>query len=149
VAVIFDKGSHTFRNDLYSDYKANRDEMPEDLRPQIPLTRDATEAFNIACIELEGFEADDIIATLACQAREAGGRGDDPLLRQGPDAAGRRRHRRDARPAMKNRRASTPRACLRSSASARSGWSTCRRWRATASTTCPARPASGSRPPRC
>ncbi|KUF10646.1 DNA polymerase I [Pseudoponticoccus marisrubri] len=74
VAVVFDKGSHTFRNDLYDQYKANRDEMPEDLRPQIPLTRRATEAFNIACKEIEGFEADDIMATLACQAREAGGR---------------------------------------------------------------------------
>jgi DNA polymerase-1 len=74
VAVIFDKGSHTFRNDLYDQYKANRDEMPEDLRPQIPLTRRATEAFNIACKEMEGYEADDIIATLACQARAAGGR---------------------------------------------------------------------------
>ena len=74
VAVIFDKGSHTFRNDLYDLYKANREAMPEDLRPQIPLTRRATEAFNIACKELEGYEADDIIATLACQARDAGGR---------------------------------------------------------------------------
>ncbi|MEL7166843.1 MAG: DNA polymerase, partial [Pseudomonadota bacterium] len=74
VAVIFDKGSHTFRNDIYDLYKANRDEMPEDLRPQIPLTRTATEAFNIACKEKEGYEADDIIATLAVQAREAGGR---------------------------------------------------------------------------
>ena len=73
-AVVFDKGSHTFRNDLYDLYKANRDEMPEDLRPQIPLTRDATRAFNIACLEQEGFEADDIIATLAVRAREAGGR---------------------------------------------------------------------------
>jgi DNA polymerase-1 len=74
VAVIFDKGSHTFRNDMYDLYKANREAMPEDLRPQIPLTRTATEAFNIACKELEGFEADDIIATLSCQARAAGGR---------------------------------------------------------------------------
>jgi len=73
-AVVFDKGSHTFRNDLYDLYKANRDEMPEDLRPQIPLTRDATRAFNIACLEEEGFEADDIIASLACKARDAGGR---------------------------------------------------------------------------
>ncbi|MEM6728753.1 MAG: 5'-3' exonuclease H3TH domain-containing protein, partial [Pseudomonadota bacterium] len=73
-AVVFDKGSHTFRNDMYDQYKANRDEMPEDLRPQIPLTREATVAFNIACLEQEGFEADDIIATLACKAREAGGR---------------------------------------------------------------------------
>ena len=74
VAVIFDKGSHTFRNELYDEYKANREAMPEDLRPQIPLTRDATRAFNIACEEIEGFEADDIIATLAVQARDAGGR---------------------------------------------------------------------------
>ena len=74
VAVVFDKGSHTFRNDLYDQYKANREAMPEDLRPQIPLTRDATRAFNIACLETEGYEADDIIATLARQAREAGGR---------------------------------------------------------------------------
>ncbi|MEO1452236.1 MAG: DNA polymerase I [Pseudomonadota bacterium] len=73
-AVVFDKGSHTFRNDLYDLYKANRDAMPEDLRPQIPLTREATRAFNLACLEQEGFEADDIIATLACQARDAGGR---------------------------------------------------------------------------
>ncbi|MEZ5676904.1 MAG: DNA polymerase I [Thalassovita sp.] len=74
VAVIFDKGSHTFRNDLYDLYKANREAMPEDLRPQIPLTREATIAFNIACKELAGYEADDIIATLSVQARDAGGR---------------------------------------------------------------------------
>ncbi|MEL6295485.1 MAG: DNA polymerase I [Pseudomonadota bacterium] len=74
IAVIFDKGSHTFRNDMYDRYKANREAMPEDLRPQIPLTRRATEAFNIACKEMEGYEADDIIATLSCQARDAGGR---------------------------------------------------------------------------
>ncbi|CAM4242530.1 DNA polymerase I [Palleronia rufa] len=73
-AVVFDKGSHTFRNDMYDLYKANRDEMPEALRPQIPLTREATRAFNVACLEQEGFEADDIIATLACKARDAGGR---------------------------------------------------------------------------
>ena len=72
-AVIFDKGSHTFRNDLYDQYKANRDEIPEDLKPQMPLTRDATRAFNIACEEIEGYEADDIIATLAVTARNAGG----------------------------------------------------------------------------
>ncbi|MEO9822774.1 MAG: DNA polymerase I [Paracoccaceae bacterium] len=73
VAVIFDKGSHTFRNDLYDQYKANREAMPEDLRPQMPLTREATKAFNIACKEIEGYEADDIIATLSVQARDAGG----------------------------------------------------------------------------
>ncbi len=74
VAVIFDHSGKTFRNDLYDLYKANRPPAPEDLRPQFPLTRDATRAFNIACKEIEGFEADDIIATLAHQARDAGGR---------------------------------------------------------------------------
>ena len=74
IAVIFDKGSHTFRNDIYDKYKANREAMPEDLRPQMPLTRLATAAFNIACEEMAGYEADDIIATLATQARSLGGK---------------------------------------------------------------------------
>lgn len=74
VAVIFDHSGKSFRNDLYDQYKANRPPAPEDLRPQFPLTRDATRAFNIACKEVEGYEADDIIATLAHQARAAGGR---------------------------------------------------------------------------
>ncbi len=74
VAVIFDYSGKSFRNEMYDQYKANRPPAPEDLVPQFPLTRDATRAFNIACKEVEGFEADDIIATLACQARDAGGR---------------------------------------------------------------------------
>ncbi len=74
VAVIFDHSGRSFRNDLYPLYKAHRPPAPEDLVPQFPLTRDATRAFNIACKEMEGFEADDIIATLSCQARDAGGR---------------------------------------------------------------------------
>ena len=73
VAVIFDHSGKTFRNDMYDLYKANRSATPEDLIPQFPLTRTATRAFNVACKEVEGFEADDIIATLACRAREAGG----------------------------------------------------------------------------
>ncbi|WP_417248430.1 DNA polymerase I [Celeribacter sp.] len=73
-AVIFDYSGKTFRNDLYSAYKANRPPAPEDLVPQFPLTRAATRAFNVACIEIEGFEADDIIGTLSHQARDAGGR---------------------------------------------------------------------------
>ncbi len=71
-AVIFDAGSYTFRNDLYPDYKAHRPEPPEDLRPQFPIIRDATRAFNVACIEQEGYEADDLIATYTTQAVEAG-----------------------------------------------------------------------------
>ncbi|MFV0294046.1 MAG: DNA polymerase I [Paracoccus sp. (in: a-proteobacteria)] len=74
VAVIFDHSGKTFRSDIYPEYKANRPPAPEDLVPQFPLTREATRAFSIPCIELENFEADDIIATLACQARAAGGR---------------------------------------------------------------------------
>ncbi len=73
IAVIFDHSSKTFRNEIYPDYKANRPPPPEDLRPQFPLTREATRAFNVACIETPGFEADDIIATLAKAAVEAGG----------------------------------------------------------------------------
>ncbi len=73
-AVIFDYSGKTFRNDLYPEYKANRPPAPEDLVPQFPLTREATRAFNVACHEIEGYEADDIIATLANQARDLGGR---------------------------------------------------------------------------
>jgi len=65
IAVIFDKGHLTFRNEIYADYKANREATPEDLVPQFALIRDATRAFNVPCIEHEGFEADDIIATYA------------------------------------------------------------------------------------
>ncbi|MCP5072448.1 MAG: DNA polymerase I [Rhodobacteraceae bacterium] len=74
VAVVFDHKGKTFRSDIYPEYKANRPPAPEDLVPQFPLTRDATRAFNLACIETEGFEADDIIATLATRARDAGAR---------------------------------------------------------------------------
>ncbi|WP_316013787.1 DNA polymerase I [Roseobacter sp. HKCCA0434] len=74
LAVIFDHSSDTFRNEIYPQYKANRPPMPEELRPQIPLTREATRAFGIACIEQEGWEADDLIATYAEQARAAGAR---------------------------------------------------------------------------
>jgi DNA polymerase-1 len=71
-AVIFDHSSYSFRNDIYPDYKAHRPEPPEDLRPQFPIIRDATRAFNVACIEQEGYEADDLIATYTTQAVEAG-----------------------------------------------------------------------------
>ncbi len=74
VAVIFDHKGKTFRSDIYPEYKANRPPAPEDLVPQFPLTREATKAFNLACIETEGYEADDIIATLAVRARDAGAR---------------------------------------------------------------------------
>ena len=62
-AVIFDYSSKTFRNALYDQYKANRSAPPEELIPQFGLIREATRAFNLPCIEMEGFEADDLIAT--------------------------------------------------------------------------------------
>ena len=73
LVVVFDAKGKTFRSDIYPEYKMNRPPAPEDLIPQFPLTRVATRAFGLACIEQEGFEADDIMATLAVQAREAGG----------------------------------------------------------------------------
>ncbi|TPW26467.1 DNA polymerase I [Pararhizobium mangrovi] len=71
-AVIFDHSAKNFRHDLYTDYKANRSAPPEDLVPQFALIRQATRAFNIPCIEREGFEADDIIATYARLAEGVG-----------------------------------------------------------------------------
>jgi DNA polymerase-1 len=72
LAVIFDYSSKTFRKDLYDAYKANRSAPPEELIPQFGLIRHATRAFNLPCIETEGFEADDIIATYARQAEALG-----------------------------------------------------------------------------
>jgi len=63
LAVILDHSSESFRNQIYDQYKANRPEPPEDLIPQFPLIRDATRAFSLPCIEMEGFEADDLIAS--------------------------------------------------------------------------------------
>jgi DNA polymerase-1 len=71
LAVVFDAGAKTFRNKIYPLYKANRPEPPEDLLPQFPLVRDATRAFNVACVELQDYEADDLIATYTRLAREA------------------------------------------------------------------------------
>ncbi|MFD1333330.1 5'-3' exonuclease H3TH domain-containing protein, partial [Methylopila musalis] len=72
LAVVFDKSETTFRKDLYADYKANRSEPPEDLIPQFPLIRTATRAFSIPALEQGGYEADDLIATYARLAAEAG-----------------------------------------------------------------------------
>ena len=76
---IFDKSEVTFRNELYPDYKAQRPPAPEDLVPQFRLIRDATRAFNLPCIEMAGFEADDIIATYATAGRRRRRAGDDRL----------------------------------------------------------------------
>ena len=73
LAVIFDAGRHTFRNRLYDQYKAQRPEPPEELRPQFALVREATRAFGVPAIELADWEADDLIASYARAAVEAGG----------------------------------------------------------------------------
>ena len=72
LAVIFDAGKTTFRNTIYPQYKANRPDPPEDLIPQFPLVRDATRAFNVSCVEMANYEADDLIATYARLAHEKG-----------------------------------------------------------------------------
>jgi DNA polymerase I len=73
IAVVFDAGRENFRNEIYEDYKANRPPPPDELVPQFPLIRDAVKAFNVACVEQEGFEADDLIASYAREIVDAGG----------------------------------------------------------------------------
>ncbi|MBT3906392.1 MAG: DNA polymerase I [Rhodospirillaceae bacterium] len=72
IAVVFDRARKTFRNEIYGEYKAHRPPPPDDLIPQFALVREATRALNIAEVGMEGYEADDLIATYARQAREIG-----------------------------------------------------------------------------
>jgi DNA polymerase I len=72
LAVVFDKSERTFRTELYPNYKANRTDPPDDLRPQFPLIREAVRAFDLPCLEQLGYEADDLIATYVRQACEMG-----------------------------------------------------------------------------
>jgi DNA polymerase-1 len=76
LAVIFDASEKTFRSELYPAYKAHRPPAPEDLVPQFALIREATRAFNVPAVEMDGFEADDLIATYARQASALGARVD-------------------------------------------------------------------------
>ncbi|MBC8394008.1 MAG: DNA polymerase I [Deltaproteobacteria bacterium] len=71
-AMLFDAKGPTFRHQLYTEYKANRPPMPEDMSVQIPYIKEATKAFNLPVFEMQGYEADDLIGTLARQAEEAG-----------------------------------------------------------------------------
>ncbi len=72
LAVIFDKSEKTFRTQMYPDYKAHRPDPPDDLKPQFKFIREAVQAFDLPCLEQDGFEADDLIATYVRQATEAG-----------------------------------------------------------------------------
>lgn len=70
IAVAFDPGGPTFRNEIYEQYKAHREKMPEDIQLSIPYIQDIIKAFNIPMIGVEGYEADDVIGTLAYQAKD-------------------------------------------------------------------------------
>ena len=72
LAVVFDLSERTFRTEMYPDYKAHRPDPPDDLRPQFPLIREAVAAFDLPCLEQQGYEADDLIATYVREACEAG-----------------------------------------------------------------------------
>ena len=72
-AVVFDSGRQTFRTELYASYKAHRPEMPEELRPQLTLIREATQAFGLRSLEMPGWEADDLIASYATAIQAIGG----------------------------------------------------------------------------
>src|SRR6202045_2482733 len=72
LAVVFDKSEKTFRTEMYPDYKAHRPDPPDDLRPQFKFIREAVHAFDLPCLEQDGFEADDLIATYVREASEAG-----------------------------------------------------------------------------
>jgi len=72
IAVAFDTLAKTFRDDLYQEYKATRQETPEDIRYGIPICKDIIRGFNIPILEMDGFEADDIIGTIASQACKNG-----------------------------------------------------------------------------
>lgn len=72
IAVAFDPHGPTFRHEAYAEYKAQREETPEDIRRAVPLIKDILRAMNIVTMEVEGFEADDVIGTMAGQAEKAG-----------------------------------------------------------------------------
>jgi DNA polymerase-1 len=72
LAVVFDKSEKTFRTEMYKEYKAHRPDPPDDLIPQFKFIREAVQAFDLPCLEQNGFEADDLIATYARIASEAG-----------------------------------------------------------------------------
>jgi DNA polymerase-1 len=72
IAVAFDPSGPTFRNEIYEEYKAHREKMPEDIQHSIPYIKEILKAFNIPMIQVEGYEADDVIGTLAHQAKDQG-----------------------------------------------------------------------------
>ena len=153
LAIIFDKTENSFRRDIYPQYKAHRKDPPDELVPQFPLMRATVSAFGMVPIEQGRYEADDIIATYARQARAAGAdvlivSADKDLMQlvepgvsmyDPASASGSQAARSGASASGRSRTIS---------ASARTGWSTSRRSPAIRPTTSRARRASGLRPPR-
>ena len=72
IAVAFDPHGPTFRHEAYEQYKAQREETPEDIRKAVPIIKDLLAAMNISILEVQGYEADDVIGTLAGKAEQAG-----------------------------------------------------------------------------
>ena len=143
--MIFDAGEKTFRNEIYKEYKANRPPPPEDLIPQFPLVRDATRAFGVSCVEMAGYEADDLIATYARLAREAGARctiisSDKDLMQLVVDG------KVELLDTMKNKRLGLRRGDGEVRRRRPTRWCRSRRWPAIPPTMCRACAASASRP---
>src|SRR5689334_2655009 len=72
IAVAFDTSAKTFRDEIFTEYKATRQETPEDIRYGVPIVKEIIRGFNIPILELDGYEADDIIGTFATQAASQG-----------------------------------------------------------------------------
>ena len=150
LAIIFDKSENSFRREIYPPYKAHRPDPPDDLVPQFPLMRATVRAFGMIPVEQDRYEADDLIATYARQAREAGA--DVLIVSADKDLM----QLIEPGVAMYDPASGEPRGAAGSapaevtdiSASGRTRSSTSRRSPAIRPTTCPARPASASRPPR-
>ena len=111
MAASFDLAGPTFRDDIAADYKANRAAMPDDLAEQINWVHQACEAMGVPILTARGYEADDVIGTMAHARRGGGIRGRDRVDRQGLLSARRRRHPR-LRPARRRRLVRRRRACV-------------------------------------
>ena len=155
LAMIFDKTENSFRRDIYPQYKAHRKDPPDELVPQFPLMRATVSAFGMVPIEQSRYEADDIIATYARQAREAGAdvlivSADKDLMQlvePGVSMYDPASGQAGVAGSREERRFGPAEVRSNISGSARTGWSTSRRSLAIRPTMCRARPASGSRPP--
>ena len=143
LVCAFDRPGPTFRNEIYPEYKAHRPPMPDDLVPQLPLIQQLVEAMSIPELGVEGFEADDILATVGRAGAE---RGLDVYLCTSDKDCRQLIGDRVRMYNLRKRQIVWPRrTCFKTGASRPSRWWTCKRWSATRWTTFPACPASASR----